>query len=248
MISYFARLRSGLFSKTQLVRKFGNAPESFKVLSEPVKMTERGIEVDGKEFLHVETRNMCKCEACYGRFSHQRSDLPYRGITFSNVKVSDIGRTSENYVSLKWSDDHEGVIARNIRGNFGPDPLNSRVENWFDLTCRKNSAQKFWSTPDEDVTKCWDYSWVVRNQENTIEFLTHYMKYGIGLLVDIPRHLGMMEIVEEGLKIKPLRRTCFSAVDLVRFKPNPDNVGYGSGPLNLHSDLPYFNQVCVANL
>ena len=248
MISRLKPVRLGLLSKAQLVRKLSNAPELFKVLSDPVKMTERGIEVDGKEFLHVETRNMCKCEACYGRFSHQRSDLPYRGITFSDVKVSDIGRTSENYVSLKWSDDHEGVIARNIRGNFGPDPLNSRVENWFDLTCRRNSAQKFWSTPDEDVTKCWDYSWVVKNQENTIEFLTHYMKYGIGLLVDIPRHLGMMEIVEEGLKIKPLRRTCFSAVDLVRFKPNPDNVGYGSGPLNLHSDLPYFNQVCVANL
>ena len=243
MMSYVTRLRPQLIFKTQFARKLGNTPQLSKALIKSVKLTNRGIEVDGNEFLHVETRNMCKCEACYGRFSHQRTGLPYRRITFSDVKISDIGKTSDNYVSLKWSDGHEGVIARNERGNFGPDPINSRVGKWFDLTCRRNSALKFWSTPDEEVTKCWDYSWVVENQENTIKFLTHYMKYGIGFLVDIPRHLGMMEIVEDGLKIRPVRRTCFSTVDLVRFKPNPDNLGYGSGKLPAHTDLPFFNQV-----
>ena len=158
MMSYVTRLRPQLIFKTQFARKLGNAPELSEVLNNSVKLTNRGIEVDGNEFLHVETRNMCKCEACYGRFSHQRTGLPYRGITFSDVKISDVGKTSDNYVSLKWSDGHEGVIARNKRGNFGPDPINSRVEKWFDLTCRRNSAQKFWSSPDEDVTKCWDYS------------------------------------------------------------------------------------------
>jgi hypothetical protein len=172
-------------------------------------------------------------------------EFPLNGTMFPGVRVEEIGKMSEQYLSLKWSDGHEGLISRSMRGDYGPDPIDSRLGKWLELTRRKNSEQKFWAGPDEEVTKFWDYSWVISSRENTRLFLTHYMKYGIGFMTGIPADLGMAEIVENGLKLKPLRRTCFNKVDLVRYKPNPNNAAYGSGPLPLHLDLSYFYQVCT---
>ena len=210
---------------------------------EPIQLTDYGINLDGRDVLHVETRNMCRCEACFGKHAHQRKDLPYRGNAFPGVRVEEIGRISDHYVSLKWSDGHEGLVARTMRGDFGPGVIESRLKKWLDLTRRKNAEQHFWKTPDGEVTKFWNYSWVVENGENTRQFLAHYMKYGIALMNEVPAHLGMEDIVSDGLQIGPFRRTCYDIVDYVRFRPNPVNSGYGSERLPLHLDLAYYYEV-----
>ncbi|KAL5264368.1 hypothetical protein ACHWQZ_G005459 [Mnemiopsis leidyi] len=206
--------------------------------SKPVtSITEKGIQLDGKTLLHVETRNMCKCEVCFGKHSHQRNKLPPIGNASPAVKVEEIGKVTSQYVSLKWSDGHEGLIARTVRGEYGPGVIESRVRKWLDLTRRKNVEQEFWSTPNEEVTKVWDYSWVVSSGDNTREFLAHYMRFGIGLMNGVPKDLGMKDILSEGLKIGPIRRTSYEEVDYVRFKPNPSNSAYGTDLLPLHTDL-----------
>ena len=217
--------------------------DSRDLLSNAVKFTDKGISVDGRDLLHIETRNMCRCEKCFGKHAHQRRDIPFRGNVFPGVRVEEIGKVSEHYLSLKWSDGHEGLIARTMRGDYGPDPIDSRLGNWLDLTRRKNREQSFWAGPDEEVTKFWDYSWVIRSGENTREFLTHYMRYGIGFMTGIPADQGMLDVVEKGLKMTPLRRTCYDKVDLVRYRPDPKNSGYGNGRLPLHGDLAYYYQV-----
>ena len=239
MLSWLARLRVHSDVGPQLTR----------MLSDVAKLTDKGIQVDGRELLHIETRNLCRCEQCFGKYSHQRGDLPFVGNKYPGVKVESIGRISEHYLGLKWSDGHEGLIGRTLRGDYGAHPIDFRLTKWLDLSLRKNAEQKFWDTPDEEVSKFWDYSWVVENSDNTREFLVHYMKYGIGFLSGIPNHLGMLDVVEEGLQMSPVKRTCFNKVDLVRFKPNPNNTGYGSGRLPAHTDLPFFDQVyfkCMA--
>ena len=206
-------------------------------------ITETGINVDGRDLLHVETRNMCRCERCFGKFAHQIQNLPPVGNAFPGIKVEEIGKLSEHYVSLRWSDGHEGLIARTIRGDFGPGKIESRVRDWLDLARRKNSEQEFWRTPNEEVKKFWDYSWVVSSVDNTREFLVHYMKYGIALMNGVPAGLKMEDIIFEGLKMSPLWASCYDLVDYVRFKPDPKNLGYGSGQLPLHLDLPYYYAV-----
>ena len=206
-------------------------------------ITETGINLDGRDLLHVETRNMCRCEKCFGKFAHQIQNLPPVGNAFPGIKVEEIGKLSEHYVSLKWSDGHEGLMARTIRGDFGPGKIESRVRDWLDLARRKNSEQEFWRTPNEEVKKFWDYSWVVSSVDNTREFLVHYMKYGIALMNGVPAGLKMEDIVFEGFKMSPLWASCYDLVDYVRFKPDPKNLGYGSGQLPLHLDLPYYYAV-----
>ena len=232
MLSRLARLRPHSPLQTQLTR----------LLSDAV-VTEKGISFDGRDLLHIETRYMCKCEACFGKLAHQRLGLPLSGSLSPEIKVEEIGRMSEHYLGLKWSDGHEGLIARTMRGDYGPNPIHSRMDNLLDLTRRKNTEQKFWAKPDAEVTKLWDYSCVIKDVDNTREFLTHYMRYGIVFLGGIPAEDGTLDIVEEGLKMSPLRRTVYKTVDLVKYKPNPSNSGYDSGGLSLHLDLSYFYQV-----
>ena len=217
--------------------------DAIESVTEEPHITEKGICLDGKNLLHVETRNMCKCEVCFGKHSHQRNKLPHIGNAFPGVKVEEVGKMTEHYVSLKWSDGHEGVIARTIRGEYGPGVIESRVKQWLNLTRRKNEAQRFWSSPNEEVTKAWDYSWVVSSGDNTRQFLAHYMRYGIGLINGVPNDMGMEKILSEGLKIGPLRRTSYEDVDYVRFKPNPTNSAYGSDMLPLHTDLASYFEV-----
>ena len=211
-------------------------------------ITETGINLDGRDLLHVETRNMCRCEECFGKFAHQIKNLPPIGNTLPGIKVQEIGKLSEHYLSLKWTDGHEGLISRTIRGDFGPGKIESRVRKWLDLTRRKNSEQEFWRAPNEEVKKIWDYSWVVSSGDNTREFLVHYIKYGIALMNGVPAGLKMEDIIFEGLKMGPLWASCYDLVDYVRFKPDPTNLGYGSGQLPLHLDLPYYYAVVKINL
>ncbi|XP_063690473.1 probable gamma-butyrobetaine dioxygenase [Bolinopsis microptera] len=244
MLFGLARLKPSSLPKPQLTR----------LLSDAVKYTEKGIQLDGRDILHIETRNMCRCEACFGKNAHQCLDQPLSGSFAPGIKVEEIGRMSDHYLGLKWSDGHEGLIARTMRGDYGPNPIQSRMEKLLDLTKRKNTEQKFWGEPDAEVSKLWDYSWVIKDVDNTTEFLTHYMRYGIVFLKGIPAEEGMLDVVEEGLKMKPLRRTVFKTVDLVKYKPTPSNPGYGSGGLAPHLDLSYYYQTphvqffhCVEN-
>ena len=232
MLSQLARLRSHSPLQTHLTR----------LLSDAV-VTEKGISFDGRDLLHIETRHMCKCEACFGKLAHQRLDLPLSGSLSPGIKVEEIGRMSEHYLGLKWSDGHEGLIARTMRGDYGPNPIHSRMENLLDLTRRKNTEQKFWAKPDAEVTKLWDYSWVIKDVDNTREFLTHYMRYGLVFLKGIPAEEGMLNVVEDGLKMRPMRATFYDTVDIVSFKPDANNLAYSSGHLGLHLDLSYYYQV-----
>ena len=122
------------------------------------------------------------------------------------------------------------------------------MRKWLDLTRRKNSEQEFWRAPNEEVKKIWDYSWVVSSGDNTREFLVHFIKYGIALMNGVPAGLKMEDIIFEGLKMGPLWASCYDLVDYVRFKPDPTNLGYGSGQLPLHLDLPYYYAVVKINL
>ena len=56
----------------------------------------------------------------------KKTGQPFRtGNLHPGVKVTDIGKVSEHchYVSLTWSDGHTGLVARTIRGEYGPEPV-----------------------------------------------------------------------------------------------------------------------------
>jgi hypothetical protein len=158
------------------------------------------------------------------------------------VTVTDIGRVSEHYLSLTWSDGHTGLIARTIRGEYGPEPVPTILDKYLDLSMRQNRCQQFWSAKSPENSKLFDYSSVISSLENTRDFFAHYMTHGIAFLTAIPDDKEMLDVITD-LKCGPHRETIFGGVDVVRFKPNPLNVGYGSGSLAGHTDLNYYYQV-----
>ena len=238
-LSRLTKLKPLLCSNTPLLRSSAQA----RYLSETVTLTDHGIHDNGRDLLHVETRNMCRCEQCFGKHSHQKTGLPfYTGNLYPGVTVTEIGRVSEHYISLTWSDGHTGLIARTIRGEYGPEPVPTILNKYLDLSMRHNSSQMFWSAKTEDNSRLFDYNTVISSLENTREFFAHYMTHGVAFLSGIPADHEMLDIIEN-LKCGPIRETIFGGVDVVRFKPNPANAGYGSGSLAGHVDLNYYYQV-----
>ena len=245
LLSRLPKLKPILSStKQSLFRSHSQSP-SERHFSDHVKLTEHGIRDNDRDLLHVETRNMCRCETCFGKHSHQKTGQPFRtGNLHPGVKVTDIGKVSEHYVSLTWSDGHTGLVARTIRGEYGPEPVPTILDKYLDLSMRYNRCQEFWSAKTDQNSKVFDYNTVISSVGNIRDFLAHYMIHGIGFLTGIPADKEMLDIITD-LKCGPIRETIFGGVDVVRFKPNPANAGYGSGSLAGHTDLNYYYQVLI---
>ena len=210
----------------------------------PITLTEYGIQDSDRELLHVETRNMCRCEVCFGRHSHHKTNLPYSGGNlYPGVRVTNIGHVSEHYVTLTWSDGHTGLIARTLEGEYGPDPVPHLVDKYLDISMRRNKSQVFWSKPTPENTKMFDYSTVVSSLDNLRDFYAHYMVHGVAFLKNIPENKDLVEVINNDLKCGPIRNTVFGEVDVVRLQPNPLAAGYSNGSLANHTDLNYYYQV-----
>ena len=219
---------------------------SVRSLNNRVKLTNYGIEDNGRELLHVETRNMCRCEACFGKHSHHRSNLPFEGGNlYPDVTVTGIGRESPHYVSLEWSDGHEGLVARTAQGEYGPQPVPDIMDKYLDISMRRNRSQEFWRAATPENAKMFDYRSVVSSMEKTRDFLAHYMIHGLGFLTGIPEDKDLLDIINEDLKCGPIRKTMYGEVDMVKLKSNPLSVGYSSGSLAGHTDLNYYYQVLI---
>ena len=213
-------------------------------LSDTINLTDFGIEDNDRRLLHVETRNMCRCETCFGKHSQQKSNLPFSGGNLHpGVTVTEIGKISENYLSLTWSDGHEGLIARTIRGEYGPEPVPTLINRYLELSMRHNTHQTFWSSVSQENYRFFDYSTVVSNFGNIREFFAHYMVHGIAFLRGVPNGKDLLDVINKDLKCGPVNETIFGNNDIVRFKANPLNMGYGSGSLAGHTDLNYYYQV-----
>ena len=224
------------------------AQNTARYLSETVKLTEHGIKDNGRDLLHVETRNMCRCEVCFGKHSHQKTGLPFStGNLHPGVTVTDVGRVSEHYLSLTWSDGHSGLIARTIRGEYGPEPVPTILEKYLDLSMRHNRCQTFWSAKSPDNSTLFDYNTVISSLENTRDFLAHYMVHGVVFLTAIPIDKKIPDVIA-ALKCGPIRETILGGVDVVRYKPNPKHPVYSSGSLVGHTDLNYYYQVFILNI
>lgn len=145
-------------------------------------------------------------------------------------------------MSLTWSDGHTGLVARTIRGEYGPEPVPTVLNKYLDLSMRYNRSQKFWSAKTEENSRIFDYNTVISSLENTREFFAHYMVHGVAFLSGIPAEHEMLDIIED-LSCGPIRQTFLGKVDVVRAKLEPINSVYGSGSLVGHVDLNYYHQV-----
>ena len=186
---------------------------------------------------------MCRCETCFGKYSHQKSNIPFDGGNlYPDVTVTSIGKVSQHYVNLTWSDGHNGLIARTIRGDYGPEPVPSIIDKYLALSMRENESQKFWVSKSAENYKFFDYSCVISNIDNIREFIAHYMVHGIAFMNGIPGGRDLNDIINQDLKCGPLYETVFGGVDKVRLQPNPINSGYGNGRLAGHNDINYYYQ------
>ena len=138
-----------------------------------VKKTSVGL-IDGTtELLDIETRNLCRCRTCYGPFSHQKL-IPDICI---GVKVDEILDVSDNYINLRWSDGHAGLIARTAIGAYGSQPVAGLLKKYYALSVKDNNEMEFWSKDEAAVSDPFDYSMVIKSDESIRKFLAHFMKF-----------------------------------------------------------------------
>ncbi|CAG0902822.1 unnamed protein product [Darwinula stevensoni] len=79
---------------------------------------------------------------------------------------------------------------------------------------------------------------ILSDDKSLYEFLHNWEVYGLVLIKGAPLSMGQVRKVAE--RIAFIRRTHYGEEFSVIAKPNPSNVAYDAGPLQLHADLPYY--------
>lgn len=182
---------------------------------------------------------MCRCEECYSKYSTQKKVHDTR----VGIKITNIGRVSEHFMTLTWDDGHTGLVARTDRGAYGPAPIPSIMDKYYDLVMRRPHARELWRGDEkEEVGEYFNYADVIASDEKVREFLAHFMKYGIVLMNGIPDDKPTLDIINLEMEAGPMRSTIYDEPDIVSYRHDPNNIAYSEEALQAHTDLTYYMQ------
>ncbi|XP_045110420.1 gamma-butyrobetaine dioxygenase-like isoform X2 [Portunus trituberculatus] len=188
----------------------------------------------GKEevYPYVWLKDNCRCPSCYHKVSHSRltfieeTDLKAEPIS---VQVVEGGQQ----VEVVWQDDHHSLYGTewlHYRG-FSEETRQARGS-------RYRLERKFWGTESLDNFPEASFEEIITDDVALLEWLRLLEVYGFVKLKDAPAETGQVRRLAE--RIAFIRKTHYGDDFTVQAKPDPSNVAYLNGPLQLHADLPYY--------
>ncbi|CAG0894643.1 unnamed protein product [Cyprideis torosa] len=105
--------------------------------------------------------------------------------------------------------------------------------DWLDVRMFQKDRQQERTAPRFGFTE------VLDSEQALYDCLMQLELYGLSFIRDVPTKTGQLRRFAE--RIGFIRRTHYGEVFDVQAKPDPSNVAYTSGKLQLHLDLPYYH-------
>ncbi|KAK8393294.1 hypothetical protein O3P69_013366 [Scylla paramamosain] len=191
----------------------------------------------GKEevYPYVWLKDNCRCPSCYHKVSHSRltfieeTDLKAEPISVQRFQVIEGGQQ----VEVVWQDVHHST--------YGTEWLHSRgfsEESRQARDSRYRLERKFWGSESLDDFPEVSFKEVITDDVALLEWLRQLEVYGFVKVKDAPAEIGQVRRLAE--RIAFIRKTHYGEDFTVQAKPDPSNVAYLNGPLQLHADLPYY--------
>ncbi|XP_055588851.1 gamma-butyrobetaine dioxygenase-like [Uranotaenia lowii] len=201
--------------------------------------------IDGRrfEFPLIWLRDNCQCRECFHPGSYSRI-LNWENIDVDSIRLKNCSKNSAgDTLKLLWIDDHisefplDWLVAR----NFSEDNCSDYLNEWY------RPKARFWGQRDFPVVlKNFEYSDVISDDGALREWIESLIRFGIVMIKNAPLDDEVARKLAN--RIGFIRRTHYGDEYIIKAKEETSNVAYLAAPLQMHTDLPYYEYLPGCNL
>ncbi|XP_058453205.1 gamma-butyrobetaine dioxygenase-like [Malaya genurostris] len=195
------------------------------------------------EFPLVWLRDNCQCSNCFHSGSYSRilnwEQFDVEAVAIRKCTVPEGG----NRLEVVWNDDHRSVFGSEwlVERNFTAENSEHYLNKWY------RPKPKLWSRKEfGDILTTFEFDDVINSDEALQGWIETLIKYGIVMIKNAP--LTELECRRLANRIGFIRKTHYGEEFIVKAKEGTSNVAYLSTPLQMHTDLPYYDYKPGCNL
>ncbi|KAK6624568.1 hypothetical protein RUM44_011427 [Polyplax serrata] len=191
-------------------------------------------EADELEFPVIWLRDNCQCVSCFDPISNSRihGPLEYK----KDVLAKSVASTTES-VSITWADGHRSLFRKDwlCKHSFQP-------EHQIERLTRDHISQISWNSKSfPNIPSNFDFDEVIKDDNTLLKWLETLATYGIAKIIAAPLECGQLSVLAK--RISYIRKTQYGEEFYIKGDVDANNVAYLRGPLQMHTDLPYYNHV-----
>ncbi|XP_062548797.1 gamma-butyrobetaine dioxygenase [Armigeres subalbatus] len=195
------------------------------------------------DFPLVWLRDNCQCSECFHPGSHSRI-LNWELFDVGAVRLKDWSVHEDGRrVQLVWSDGHRSEFSGEwlVERNFTEENSKEYLNEWYRPRPRLWGKQEF-----GDIIKNFEFNDVINSDDALRGWIEALVRYGTVMIKNAP--LTEQECRRLAERVGFIRKTHYGEEFIVKAKEGTSNVAYLSTPLQMHTDLPYYDYKPGCNL
>nr|CAD7463441.1 unnamed protein product [Timema tahoe] len=182
-------------------------------------------------------RDNCQCDRCYSPALHSRTiDWEHFDINITPANIS----TQDSILGVTWSDGHESTFSLPwlLERGFTPKAQDVWLNEIYKL------PRVPWGSADfHKVLRRFSFSHILESDTHLLEWLEWVVTYGLAIVEGTPNRRDQNRRLAE--RVAFIKKThygsaCFREEFEVQAKAGASNLAYLATPLQLHSDLLYY--------
>ncbi|KFB45216.1 AGAP012477-PA-like protein [Anopheles sinensis] len=218
---------------------------SSRVVLNVVPSASPGLASERFEFPGVWLRDNCQCSECFHRGSSSRV-LNWETFDVDRARVIDV-RVQEGGHALEvlWEEGHRSVYELQwlLDRSFREGDTREYLREWYRPDPVLWGAERFEAG---EVLQEFRFQEVLHDDEVLLRWIEALIRYGVVMIKGAP--LTEHECRRLAERVGFIRKTHYGEEFIVKAKEGTSNVAYLSTPLQMHTDLPYYDYKPGCNL
>lgn len=200
------------------------------------------VNINGDTFKYpfVWLRDNCQCDQCFHTTAKSRI-LEWRKF---NLKVHPTCiQEGDSLVKIDWNDGHSSQYTHDWLKfrSFLPEDQKRYTEKYY------RPKKILWSSAEfDDIFKKYDFDDMMKSDKTLYDSLFNLSTYGVIVIENLPESDSAVDIIIN--KIGFFKRTHYGKKYVVQQVTNTSNVAYLSSNLQMHTDLPYYENCPGVNV
>ncbi|KAK7791562.1 hypothetical protein R5R35_011063 [Gryllus longicercus] len=178
-------------------------------------------------------RDNCQCKTCFNPQMQSRTiDWKYFDTSVHPKSYS----RSNDLVNITWSDEHESQYSLKWlqEREFVPATQKKWLTQVYRLTQVPWNAANF-----SQVLKRFQYCNLIESDEKLLQWLESLAVFGIAIIEGTPSREDQLQKLAN--RVGFIKQTHYGEEFVVRNKPDTTNLAYLAVPLQMHTDMPYYD-------
>ncbi|XP_058815777.1 gamma-butyrobetaine dioxygenase-like [Topomyia yanbarensis] len=195
------------------------------------------------EFPLVWLRDNCQCSECFHSGSYSRI-LNWELFDVDAIALRECTVTEDGHrIEIIWKDGHRSQFGSEwlIERNFSEENSQQYLNEWYRPRPRLWSRSEF-----GEILQHFEFQDVINSDEALEHWIEALIKYGVVMIKNAP--LTEWECRKLADRVGFIRKTHYGEEFIVKAKEGTSNVAYLSTPLQIHTDLPYYDYKPGCNL